>query len=399
MRETAAEPRVRRRCSDPAAGRPTTSRRPRCSTASCTLVHAALAELLRPSNRVGRGVHRRLARARGTTSSSSTSSPSATGAWSRTSCSTSGPHDLRVPADSIDLANASTFPEARGSASGRALLAHVLTWAHEHGYPTMITDWRMTNLLASRFWPKRGFRPTFVRLYRSAGLVPRIPLLAGSRIAVVNTGDDAVVLAPPPPREPVADVAAAVRDALRFPLAGEPLEALVPRGGRATVVVEPPALPVPGDADRSASRCDRGRGRRARSAPASARSGRRSSSPAGSRAAARERELEALVPPEFARRFRGKVEVHDAESPDLVTVPSDARRDDPRPPRARRHRPRRDGQRRRDGPPRRARACSSPRRTRRRSAPPARTRCSRPRRRRAGSSGVALERALRAACR
>jgi hypothetical protein len=30
------------------------------------------------------------------------------------------------------------------------------------------------------------------------------------------------------------------------------------------------------------------------------------------------RELELLVPPEFARRFHGRVEVHDAESPDLV---------------------------------------------------------------------------------
>jgi hypothetical protein len=31
----------------------------------------------------------------------------------------------------------------------------------------MVTDWRETNLLASRFWPKRGFRRTFLRLYRS----------------------------------------------------------------------------------------------------------------------------------------------------------------------------------------------------------------------------------------
>jgi ribosomal protein S18 acetylase RimI-like enzyme len=77
------------------------------------------------------------------------------------------PHDLRVPKDSIDLANASTFPAARGSGAGRALTEHVLHWAHEHGYPTMVTDWRMTNLLASRFWPKRGFRRTFLRLYRA----------------------------------------------------------------------------------------------------------------------------------------------------------------------------------------------------------------------------------------
>jgi GNAT superfamily N-acetyltransferase len=77
------------------------------------------------------------------------------------------PPDLRVPEDSIDLAQASTRPEARGTGVGRALTEHVLGWAHEHGYPVMTTDWRMTNLLASRFWPRRGFRPTFLRLYRS----------------------------------------------------------------------------------------------------------------------------------------------------------------------------------------------------------------------------------------
>ena len=72
-----------------------------------------------------------------------------------------------MPADSIDLANAATEPSDRGSGVGVALAAHVLGWAHEHGYPTMITDWRMTNLEASRFWPRRGFRETFLRLYRS----------------------------------------------------------------------------------------------------------------------------------------------------------------------------------------------------------------------------------------
>lgn len=77
------------------------------------------------------------------------------------------PADLRVPKDSIDLANAATLPELRGAGVGRALTAHVIAWAYEAGYPTMITDWRMTNMLASRFWPKRGFRTTFLRLYRS----------------------------------------------------------------------------------------------------------------------------------------------------------------------------------------------------------------------------------------
>jgi ribosomal protein S18 acetylase RimI-like enzyme len=77
------------------------------------------------------------------------------------------PHDLRVPRDSIDLAAASTLPEARGSGAGLALTEYVLHWAYENGYPSMTIDWRMTNLLASRFWPKRGFRPTFLRLYRA----------------------------------------------------------------------------------------------------------------------------------------------------------------------------------------------------------------------------------------
>ena len=77
------------------------------------------------------------------------------------------PHDLRVPIDSIDLAGASTEPTERGTGVGLALAHHVIDWAYEHGYPTMVTDWRMTNLLASRFWPRRGFRETFLRLYRS----------------------------------------------------------------------------------------------------------------------------------------------------------------------------------------------------------------------------------------
>src|SRR5205814_4191678 len=39
------------------------------------------------------------------------------------------------------------------------------------------------------------------------------------------------------------------------------------------------------------------------------------------------RDLEGLVPPEFARRFRGRVEVHDAESPDLIPMSTDERRE------------------------------------------------------------------------
>ena len=48
-------------------------------------------------------------------------------------------------------------------AHGRA----VVRWSYDNGYSSMTTDWRMSNLEASRFWPRRGFRETFLRLYRS----------------------------------------------------------------------------------------------------------------------------------------------------------------------------------------------------------------------------------------
>jgi hypothetical protein len=50
------------------------------------------------------------------------------------------------------------------------------------------------------------------------------PLLSGSGVVVVNAPDDAVVLRPRVPTEEVADVSAAVAEALRFPLEGPPLE-------------------------------------------------------------------------------------------------------------------------------------------------------------------------------
>jgi GNAT superfamily N-acetyltransferase len=77
------------------------------------------------------------------------------------------PGDLRIGEDTVDLAFAGTSPSARGTGAGVALTHHVLTWAHEQGFRAVSTDWRETNLFASRFWPKRGFRPTYLRLYRA----------------------------------------------------------------------------------------------------------------------------------------------------------------------------------------------------------------------------------------
>jgi ribosomal protein S18 acetylase RimI-like enzyme len=74
---------------------------------------------------------------------------------------------LMLPARASYLAFAATVPEARGSGVGVALTAACLAAEHERGYAAMVTDWRVTNLLASRFWPRRGFRSMFFRLYRS----------------------------------------------------------------------------------------------------------------------------------------------------------------------------------------------------------------------------------------
>ncbi len=65
------------------------------------------------------------------------------------------------------LGFAATLPDVRGSGAGLALTDAAFAWAHEQGYATMVTDWRETNLLSSRFWPARGFRRSFLRLYRS----------------------------------------------------------------------------------------------------------------------------------------------------------------------------------------------------------------------------------------
>src|SRR6266571_4671021 len=114
--------------------------------------------------------------------------------------------------------------------------------------------------------------------------MPRVPLLAGSRLVVVSTNDDA-------------------------------LETIVPRaGGRATVVVEPPALPLPA-AERDP---------RQAAIAAAVDELERLGIPTGyqtllvagglARRAGQE-ELASLVAPEFARRFHGQVEVHDVEDP------------------------------------------------------------------------------------
>jgi hypothetical protein len=136
---------------------------------------------------------------------------------------------------------------------------------------------------------------------------------------LVPIEDDDLVLRPPPPPERVADVGAAVREALRFPLSGLPLAALTPRGGRATIVVGGPLLPLPSsslDPRREAlaatmeeiERC--GIPDERQTILVATGLGRRYG----------QRELERLLPPPKARSFRGRVVVHDAEDSAQVEI-------------------------------------------------------------------------------
>lgn len=80
--------------------------------------------------------------------------------------------DLLTPEGCTELVAASTRENLRGHGLGRALTTHALAAMRAAGYAYCQTDWRVTNLLSSRFWPRRGFRPMYYRLARS--IDPRI---------------------------------------------------------------------------------------------------------------------------------------------------------------------------------------------------------------------------------
>src|SRR5262245_45035040 len=152
----------------------------------------------------------------------------------------------------------------------------------------------------------------------------RIPLLSGSRLVLAAAPDDVLILRPPAPGAAVVDVAAAVRDALRFPLEGEPLAEHARTARRATIVVEPPALPIPttpGDPRQLAigavvDELERlGIATGYQTILVATGLARRTA----------HRELESLVTPELARRFHGSVVVHDVEDPELVALEDPAR--------------------------------------------------------------------------
>jgi hypothetical protein len=147
----------------------------------------------------------------------------------------------------------------------------------------------------------------------------RIPLLSGPRLLLATVPPNAKVLHPPAPAAQIADIPEAVAEAMRFPLAGEPLEGLARPGGRATILVEPPALPIPGAAHDP----------RAVAIVAAVEELERAGIPlerqtilvaGGLQRRATPHEIGQLVAPEFRRRFRGRLVVHDVEHEGLVEI-------------------------------------------------------------------------------
>ncbi|MBX7266153.1 GNAT family N-acetyltransferase [Micromonospora sp. Llam7] len=79
----------------------------------------------------------------------------------------SGGHlSLARPDHAGFLGFAAVLPHARGGGAGRALGTAVIDWAVSAGFGSVVTDWRVTNLLSSRAWPALGFTETFLRLHR-----------------------------------------------------------------------------------------------------------------------------------------------------------------------------------------------------------------------------------------
>lgn len=85
--------------------------------------------------------------------------------------------NMMLPDSCICLGVGATVPHARGIGIGTHLIKHGFDHARKVGYINCMTDWRMTNLEASRFWPKQNFLPYAYRLVRH--IDPRIAWATG----------------------------------------------------------------------------------------------------------------------------------------------------------------------------------------------------------------------------
>lgn len=74
--------------------------------------------------------------------------------------------DLMTPDNGVELGIAGTYYSQMGRGVGKKLMNEGCRIMKEKGYNSMITDWRITNLASSTFWPKCGFKPVAYRMVR-----------------------------------------------------------------------------------------------------------------------------------------------------------------------------------------------------------------------------------------
>jgi GNAT superfamily N-acetyltransferase len=83
---------------------------------------------------------------------------------------------LLVPPKTISFSIAATKPEARERGISSALVWHGLEQARKEGFEICYTDWISPNLLASRHWPRFGFKDVAYRLSKRVD-----PMIAWTR--------------------------------------------------------------------------------------------------------------------------------------------------------------------------------------------------------------------------
>ena len=66
--------------------------------------------------------------------------------------------------NTVYLSVGATKPQARGRGISTALTSHGLEQARKDGYKICYTNWISPNLLASRFWPRFGFKDVAYRV-------------------------------------------------------------------------------------------------------------------------------------------------------------------------------------------------------------------------------------------
>ncbi|KGR76167.1 GNAT family N-acetyltransferase [Ureibacillus sinduriensis] len=76
------------------------------------------------------------------------------------------PADLMTPDNGVELGIAGTYSSEMGRGVGKKLMNEGCRMMKEKGYSSMVTDWRITNMASSAFWPKCGFTPLAYRMVR-----------------------------------------------------------------------------------------------------------------------------------------------------------------------------------------------------------------------------------------